>query len=984
MNNKVKDQTINFTQGLEILGFRDDNTLFLTETYVNNPQVDFHIEKAKKFKADAIYLRKQFTGNYKPQVYFFDFTNHGFSNAKEEEIAHIQKQIWSSGEAPLACFFFDTEIKIIDCTTSTKLNNDKYKPTYLEHLKIAGTVHKLYNKQFAVKIKSGVFWDEFEDKNKFKFSNSAYDILIKWIQKVTEVLTKENTDIDKRVINKIIIQSILIKYLEDKKDDKEQNLFGKKYFPQFDNSKFFIDVLRKGRFVELLERLHVDFNGNLFAWEDSEKSIIKRCNLNVLANALDGQSHPDGQGVFEFIKLYEFNYIPVELISRLYEEFLAGNKKEGDKKKNKQDDGIFYTPSHLARLLVDEAMPLKNYEEIDFDTYRVLDPACGSGIFLVIVFKRLVQWWRLQNGINKPREVADLKKLLKCVYGTDKEEQATRLAAFSLCLALCDELSPMQIITKLRFDDLTQSNILYTDFFVNELKLNKDQDTILITRQKINYQRLNNIKFDLVIGNPPFVRGGNINYINNIWKIGDNSVKIPNNQIALKFLANSSSFLKTNAILCLIVKSSSLLYNSTSDDYKRFLFSNLDVIQIFDFTALAESKSLWDNGARVGAAALFLRNEKPNFQRNILHITFRRTKATKERLIFEVDDYDLHFVNRQTAIGDEVIWKINLLGGGRIKSVIDKLSAIDKLDKFVESNKETLICSEGAGGGLSLPNEAFTENRILPQFLNSKYLSSFENLKDKKVFSTPNFLIKENIELPTCLNYENIKFSNEIVGFHSEDNAILNQIADNFKNNHEILRFFSISTSGKMLVIKDTAMKKEDILNLPFQINTNLIDLLSDFDKNVICDVNNYMQSFLRHGMNSKAVQSIQKIDIERIIENYGNEFSSALNLMYEEGNNKFHLSEVVSIDKSFIATIFKYDNQAEKAIIYSNKTGLDLVGMSHHQVSQYLNANRIIKLYPQKDTIVFVKPNQYRYWLSLIAYRDADKCFADLYKAGY
>jgi hypothetical protein len=56
----------------------------------------------------------------------------------------------------------------------------------------------------------------------------------------------------------------------------------------------------------------------------------------------------------------------------------------------------------------------------------------------------------------------------------------------------------------------------------------------------------------------------------------------------------------------------------------------------------------------------------------------------------------------------------------------------------------------------------------------------------------------------------------------------------------------------------------------------------------------------------------------------------------------------------------------------------LNIAGLTNNQISAHLSVYRIIKLYPQKDTIVFVKPNQYRYWLSLIAYRDADKCFSD------
>lgn len=978
---KATEQIIIFNQGLDKLGFLNDDSLFLTNVVSDNPEINFQIEKAKKFKADAVFLRKQFTGNYKPQVYLFDFTKKGFNKEDEAEIALIQKRIWSSGEAPLACFFFDTQIKIINCTTSTELVNGRYTPSYLEELEIAGITNKLYNAQLAVKIKSGVFWDEFENKNKFKFTNSAYDILIKWIQKVTEVLKNKNAEIDKPIINKIIIQSILIKYLEDKKDDNEQNLFGNKYFPQFDNSQSFIDVLRKGKFVELLEELHVDFNGNLFEWETAEKAIIKECNLDTLAYALEGRSHPDGQGVFEFIKLYEFNYIPVELISRLYEEFLAGNNST-DTKKNKQNEGIFYTPSHLASLLVDEAMPLKSYNDIDLRTYKVLDPACGSGIFLVIAFKRLVQWWRLKNNLKRP-QVLDLKDLIKCVYGTDKEEQATRLAAFSLCLALCDELSPMQIISDLRFDDLKQTNVLHTDFFINELKPKPSQSHLAIEKQRANYSKISSVKFDLVIGNPPFNRGAIKDYSNS-WKYDGEEVDIPQGQIALKFLSESLQFLKENGIQCLIIKSSGLLYNSSSEEYKKILFSKLNVIQVFDFTPLARNGSLWD-GADVDSAAIFLRKSKPDFKRNILHITFRRTKATTERIVFEIDDYDLHYINRNDAIKNKYIWKSNLLGGGRIKNIIEKLSSIDKLGNYVKTNSSILICNEGPGGPKSLPNSAFTENGIQ---INKKgelaYLSSFEGVADKQIYSLPNFLVKENIDLPFCLNENEIKFNNETVGFHSKDKKILQKIDNYFKLNATILKFHAICTSGKMLVYKNTAMKKEDILNFPYLENFNLKELLNDFDKKIIEDVSGYMQLSLRNGENSNALKSIPSKELNLIIENYGNQFSSVLNLMYEENSKRFRLDEVVSIDDSFIATVFKYDDIYNEKIKYSTQLGLDLAGLTHHQVSQHLSSNRIIKLYPQKDTIVFVKPNQYRYWISLIAYRDADKCFADLSKAGY
>ena len=119
----------------------------------------------------------------------FDFTDRNFEEDKENEITEIQKKIWSSGEAPLACIFYNTEVKILDCT---KHITKDYKPEYLvKDLKLIGKVHDFYNEQFAIKIKSGVFWEQEELKNKFKFQNSAYDKLIENIRFVVKKLTKE-------------------------------------------------------------------------------------------------------------------------------------------------------------------------------------------------------------------------------------------------------------------------------------------------------------------------------------------------------------------------------------------------------------------------------------------------------------------------------------------------------------------------------------------------------------------------------------------------------------------------------------------------------------------------------------------------------------------------------------------------------------------------------------------------------------------------
>lgn len=966
--NSIKTINKSFLQGLQKLGFESDDALFLVEKKKNlpDPQILFHLETTECFGAKAVYLRKQLNGSYKPQVYLFDFTDRNFEEDKENEITEIQKKIWSSGEAPLACIFYNTEVKILDCT---KHITKDYKPEYLvKDLKLVGKVHDFYNEQFAIKIKSGVFWEQEGLQNKFKFQNSAYDKLIENIRFVVKKLTKELQNTSNEIINKIIIKAILIKYLEERIDEEGNKLLSEKYFQKYNNASTFNDVLKLGKFVELLTDLNKDFNGNVFNWSEEEQRQLKTLDLSIVANLLATEktdlSSEQLQLDFPDWRYFEFKFIPVELISRLYEEFLGENKKE---------KGLYYTPSHLAKLLVDECIPLKNYERFELDTFTILDPACGSGIFLVIAFKRLVQIWRLQNNMKSP-DIDDLKPLLKNIYGIDKEEQAVRLASFSLSLALCNELNPIKIVNELKFDDLREKNLIQSDFF--------------------ECKRLQDRKFNLVIGNPPFVRGAISNY-SNLWEFEDTQVKIPQGQIALKFLSESFSHLKGCGLVCLIIKSSGLLYNSTSIDYKKALFSNYNVIQILDFTALARNKSLWDNGADVASAAIFIKNEKPNFSKNILHLTFRRTRATKERIVFEIDDYDLHFVNRQTAICNEFIWKNNLLGGGRIKSLVEKVQELPTL-KIVSGNNNCII-EEGFEIGSQqnlapeyiysipfLPTKAITEQDIGYDLLSKIDIKTkFSRIPRKEAFLAPNLIIWENIgenRFPIFYNETSFSFKRRLVSIKSLENRIdfLKDIYQSFKKHYSFYKFYFLSTSSETLINRNNTFLLKDLKNIPF-IEDEFS--FSDFDLKVIDDCLNFQQDFFIHGEKSKALKPIKPNKFKSVISNYGKEFSRALNVIYEENYRKFRLTDVVELKNSMIATVFRYNSENTEPIFHIDLTKLKIEGLTNNEISAQLSIKRIIKLYPQKDTIVFVKPNQYKYWLSLTAYRDADKCFSDFSK---
>jgi type I restriction-modification system DNA methylase subunit len=77
---------------------------------------------------------------------------------------------------------------------------------------------------------------------------------------------------------------------------------------------------------------------------------------------------------------------------------------------------------------------------------RCLDPACGSGIFLVGLFNRMAEEWKQANTeARNDRRARELRKVLCSLYGVDINPTACRITAFSLYLAYLDQLSPRDI-----------------------------------------------------------------------------------------------------------------------------------------------------------------------------------------------------------------------------------------------------------------------------------------------------------------------------------------------------------------------------------------------------------------------------------------------------------------------------------------------------------------------------------------------------------
>jgi hypothetical protein len=258
----------------------------------------------------------------------------------------------------------------------------------------------------------------------------------------------------------------------------------------------------------LFNSLERDFNGSLFGHllhdhkiEDAEVSCLRRF--------LSGEHLRTGQ--LSLFKLYDFGFIPVELISSIYEEFLGAeaeaeanpNKGTNSRFHSQRNRGAYYTPPRLAELAVDIAT--QGWSTL-LDK-RCLDPACGSGVFLVILFIRMAEEWRKRNpNADTRRRYDELMRLLsQNLLGVDIHPTACLVTCFSLYLAFLDQMDPKEVIElQDALERDKREKILPRILWEHEKPRPKAPH--FATVRGLDFFALTPEKeFHLVIGNPPWV-----------------------------------------------------------------------------------------------------------------------------------------------------------------------------------------------------------------------------------------------------------------------------------------------------------------------------------------------------------------------------------------------------------------------------------------------------------------------------------------------
>lgn len=475
----------------------------------------------------------------------------------------IHERIWNENKADLLFLEKDNYIDIKYISTSPKdgLFDVVNIPTNVEDSELLNKISKEH-------ITTGAFWIEYSHaldkikKQRKTVDEALVDSLSFLRVKLNDIYKNLSPDkeVRSKIVQALIDRTLFIKFLEDKKIINSD--FYYKYFGSKDiHYKDLLEQKDAKSINKLFFRINEVFNNKLFETPAIKDADLLNDGLAEIAHAIRGTK--DGQlCLFDF----QFDIIPIEFISHIYQIFL-------DDKKAK--NGIFYTPEGLANLLLDNVIKKEG---------KVLDPSCGSGIFLVLAFRKMYKTpAHITGTYEKIQHRLDFIK--NNIFGIELENTAARLAVFSLYLEVLNDITASELNKLIAEiiqaeDDKVLFSIDFSENIIESNTLIEGDETPFIDE-----------KFNYIIGNPPWLSIGksakdkndiiNYSYWNKYREYFSRE-----RQISQCFLHRIKYWSTENTKFGFIVNSSNLI--NESDSFQQFIFSSYRLERIFELYHVKE------------------------------------------------------------------------------------------------------------------------------------------------------------------------------------------------------------------------------------------------------------------------------------------------------------------------------------------------------------------------------------------------------------
>jgi N-6 DNA Methylase len=586
-----------------------------------------------------------------------------------DEAREIHQRLWNLGNAPFLVILLPNEIRVYTGFDFSLKDEKKGLITEIEEI-IDLTFESIRDRLAdfrADSIDSGRIW---ETQAKYITPEKRVDThLLNNLKELEKYLKDRGLNLP--IIHALIGKYVYIRYLHDR------GILSKEWLAE--NSLNLDVVLSRNAtlagLLHLTEILESRFNGAIFPLPSNIEAILGDEIVSLVASTFKGDDPVSGQLHLDF-EAYDFSYIPVETLSSIYEQFLHS---QGTGKKV----GAVYTPEPVADYLLcelEESKPLQS-------GMKILDPCCGSGIFLVLAYRRLIELELAQNP-NKKLKPTELRKILcESLYGIERNKEACYVAEFSLILTLLNYVDPPDLHRnkQFKFPSLHNTQIFECDFF--------DDDSDFWKQNK---------KFDWIVGNPPWIelKPDTVDEeLARSW-IRRNTEERPatGNRVCEAFSWRVVDLLAPNGYVGLLIHANSL-FNHESQKYRKTFFRDHTVARVTNFSHLAyvlfggrgnePAATLIYNTAETGVGkpeiihyAPFMINQLPNrpWSKNKKQITW--TITINENEISTI-------LPKDVETGEMLAWKIALWGNLR------DVKGMKRLNRLFPLNLGELINSKG-------------------------------------------------------------------------------------------------------------------------------------------------------------------------------------------------------------------------------------------------------------------------------------------------
>jgi hypothetical protein len=760
-----------------------------------------------------------------PLVYFKEV-----NRIEVAEVAELHRKFWNHGGAPILVLVAPDQVHIYSGLVRPTPQTDTISglPALVKTLDRASTAIR----EFLPSVESGEFF-----RQNAKSFNPVHRVdrdLLDNLQATRDTLVeirpgKSNTEI----LDALLCRLVFVCYLFDRE------VIGEAYLRSIGLRKasHLRDVLSlqpkskaKSCLYDLFRKLGKDFNGDLFS--DDLDAEERRVAVSYIAPLDDFFRATDVQSGQTSFWPYDFSAIPVEAISAIYERFLKGPEKL---------EGAFYTPRFLAELVLDVALR----GSPSLLALRCLDPACGSGIFLVGVFNRMAEEWKQANPeARNDRRARELRKVLCGLYGVDVNPTACRITAFSLYLAYLDQLTPRDIQelqhkghklpTLVHYpgtavERRAEGNIWCGDFF----------------SENANYP----VDVDLVVGNPPWGSTATSGTAAAKWCADSAHFSpIPDRQLSAAFIWKAPRHVVETGKVCLVLPHGTIFnHSATALDFQRMFFERHAVDLVLN---LVDYQFFLFEEARHPAIVLTYRKNAPTNRQHLIQYWAPKTDWLVTRAeIIAINPEDRSALTTGDVLDDlrgedaPQIWKRRYWATPRDRRLVERLSQYPRLRDQVRQMREKntdkpWLIAEGfqpVGKGdnpakavrVRLPSNHFiaATSSKLDLFLleeDCKQLSTTSVIvrdrsnKGTEVFKAPHVLIAQGFTSIAYADFD-VSFQHSLRGITGgpKDRELLMFLAAYLRSS--LAKYFLFHTSSNWGVSRQK-VHVEELLRLPFPL----------------------------------------------------------------------------------------------------------------------------------------------------------------------